>query len=133
VQTKISDLLDDLKSWSKAVLLTNPEVEHVGLEGSSYREQFILEMNYWSTKILITRPCLYRLERRNQTQRNASVESDTKTAEACVAAALEIVKLFPDQPDAESIYSKGPWWEIIHISQYIPRVELTTYPDHSCF
>jgi hypothetical protein len=72
-------------------------------------------MNYWSTKILITRPCVCRLERRIQNQSNMSASFDAKAAGICVNAAMEMVKLFPNQPNVHFIYSKGPWWVIVHI------------------
>jgi hypothetical protein len=95
----------------------------MGFEGKSYREQFVLKTDYWSTKILLTQPCLRRLERRVQEQSSTYAEFDTKAAEACVTAALEIAKLFPAQPDVSFIYTEGPWWAIVHISQYLPSVK----------
>ena len=81
------------------------------------REQFLLKIEYWSTKILITRPCLCRLERRIRHQSDTSANFDANAAEACVNAASEIVELFPEQPNLDYIYSNGPWWVIIHISK----------------
>jgi hypothetical protein len=93
------------------------------LDSDFEREQFILEIDYWSTTILITRPCLCRLERRIQNQSDNSAKFNAKTSEACVNAALEITKLFPDQPSIDFIYSKGPWWAIIHISKCLSSEE----------
>ncbi|CAN9203701.1 unnamed protein product [Alternaria alternata] len=114
VQGSISGLLNELEEWSKAALPGGRQAarkKHMtGLE----REQFLLKADYWSTKMLVTRPCLCKIERRIRNESKASVEFNKTTAEACVGAAFEMTKLFPDEPDLEFIYSKGPWWAIIH-------------------
>jgi hypothetical protein len=71
------------------------------------REQFLLKADYWSTKMLVTRPCLCKIERRIRNESKASVEFNKTSAEAYVGAALEMTKLFPDDPDLDFIYSKG--------------------------
>ncbi|CAN9468908.1 unnamed protein product [Alternaria alternata] len=114
VQGSISGLLNELEEWSKAALPGGRQAarkKHMtGLE----REQFLLEADYWSTKMLVTRPCLCKIERRIRNESKASVEFNKTTAEVCVGAAFEMTNLFPDEPDLEFIYSKGPWWAIIH-------------------
>ncbi|CAN9184411.1 unnamed protein product [Alternaria alternata] len=114
VQGSISGLLNELEEWSKTALPGGRQAarkKHMtGLE----REQFLLEADYWSTKMLVTRPCLCKIERRIRNESKASVEFNKTTAEVCVGAAFEMTNLFPDEPDLEFIYSKGPWWAIIH-------------------
>ncbi|KAE8837832.1 hypothetical protein PTNB73_04160 [Pyrenophora teres f. teres] len=115
VQTKITQLLNELEEWSKSVL--PPE----NLRTSTWshrpdvnRERFLLKMYYWSTMILITRPCLCRIERRIASESGRSVNFNAKTAETCVYAAQQMVRLLPDQPDTGFIYSQGPWWDVVH-------------------
>ncbi|CAN9173970.1 unnamed protein product [Alternaria alternata] len=114
VQGSISGLLNELEEWSKAALPGGRQAarkKHMtGLE----REQFLIKADYWSTKMLVTRPCLCKIERRIRNESKASVEFNKTSAEACVGAALEMTKLFPDEPDLDFIYSKGPWWAIVH-------------------
>ena len=105
----------------------------MGLEGKPHPEQFVLKIEYRSTKTLLAQPCLRRLERHIQNQSVPSTEFDTKAAEACVTAALETAKLFPAPASAEFIYSKGPWWAIVHISQCLPSLEWATYTNRECF
>jgi hypothetical protein len=64
---------------------------------------------------LITRPCLCRIERRIASESSQSANFNTKMAEACVYAARRMTALFPEQPDTSLIYSRGPWWNIVHI------------------
>ncbi|KAF1832463.1 fungal-specific transcription factor domain-containing protein [Decorospora gaudefroyi] len=116
VQVKITELLNELEEWSKESLVpedlrTNNRSQQTGVD----RERFLLTIYYWSTKILITRPCLCRIERRISSESSRSVKFNAKAAETCVAAAQQMVKLFPDQMDAPFIYSQGPWWDVIHI------------------
>lgn len=77
-------------------------------------------MDYWSTKILITRPCLCRIEQRIRNESNTSIDFNTTSAKDCVNAALEMVKLFPNKPDLHFVYSKAPWWAVVHLSKYLP-------------
>ncbi|KAF1849131.1 uncharacterized protein K460DRAFT_280163 [Cucurbitaria berberidis CBS 394.84] len=114
VQTKITGLLAELEEWKKESL---PQILGPGhpQQLDDERERFLLRISYWSTKILITRPCLCRLERRIENESNRSVDFNSQAAEACVEAARELTKLLPDQPDADFIYSSGPWWTVIHI------------------
>lgn len=51
---------------------------------------------------------------------------NVKTAETCVYAARQMAMLFPEQPDTGFIYSQGPWWDVVHISEfYVPHITQT--------
>ncbi|KAL6157198.1 hypothetical protein ACJQWK_06830 [Exserohilum turcicum] len=116
IQTRIKGLLNELEEWSKTALpseglrFTSPTQK-----SEIDREHFLLNIYYWSTKILITRPCLCRIERRIESESSRSVDFNKKIAELCVYAARQIVALFPKQPDMYFIYSQGPWWDVVHI------------------
>ncbi|KAH7551505.1 hypothetical protein BM1_09821 [Bipolaris maydis] len=116
VQTRITELLNELDDWANIALPSDD------LYASSWaqqpdvdRERYLLRIYYWSTRVLITRPCLCRMERRIESESSRSATFNTKTAELCVQAAEQITSLFPDQPDTTFIYSRGPWWDIVHI------------------
>ena len=93
------------------------KVKHSEHNTSFERGRFLLEIEYWSKKILITRPCLCKLERRIRNQSDLSTSFDAKAAKSCCDAALEIAKLCPDEPSSDFIYSNGPWWAMVHISK----------------
>jgi hypothetical protein len=116
-------LLDHLEEKSEAALLKESEIEPLNHQGDLDREQFFRKTDYWSTQILITRPCLIRSKQLIQNQSQASAKFDAKASKACVTAAVEIVELFPDQPTVDFIYTKGPWWAIGHISKRISSEE----------
>jgi hypothetical protein len=112
-------LLDELEQWAKSALHENSHSGNSAQRPFLDRERFLLTIYYWSTKILITRPCLCRIERRISSESDQSVNFNAKAADICVNAAQEMAKLFPDQPDTSFIYSQGPWWDVVHISEQI--------------
>ncbi|XP_014555789.1 hypothetical protein COCVIDRAFT_101566, partial [Bipolaris victoriae FI3] len=115
VQTTISGLLNELSKWSTAALSTSPETQYNSRATDSTREQFLLRVDYWSTKVLITQPCLRSLGWRVENQSSTSADFDTRTADSCITAALELAKMFPVQLNTSFVYKEGPWWAIVHI------------------
>ncbi|KAH6644375.1 fungal-specific transcription factor domain-containing protein [Boeremia exigua] len=120
IQTRIKNLLQDLEDWSRLALNGSHAPGSEQLE----REYMLLQMHYWSTKILITRPCLCRTERRIKNQSDASAIFNSEMAKACVASARALTALFPDRPDPKFVYMKAPWWNIVHIMMQCAAVLL---------
>ncbi|KAF2186136.1 hypothetical protein K469DRAFT_631511 [Zopfia rhizophila CBS 207.26] len=114
IQKLITVLMTELEEWETEVLSGGSGSTNLNLETNFQREQFLLRFHYNSTKILITRPCLCRLERRIKGQSDGSANFNQRMAEACVQAAQSLTLLLPDQPNPVYIYQKGPWWSIIH-------------------
>jgi hypothetical protein len=121
VQTKISELLKELEEWANIALIGSEQAQKGKQKADFRREYFLLQTDYWSTKMLITRPCLCRMERHFRNESETSASFNAKTAEVCVEAALELIKLFPDHPDLDFIYTKGPWWTIVHLSKLLSK------------
>jgi len=117
----MSELLKELGEWATAALPTPQQAGKGKRKVAFDREQFLLKTDYWSTKILITRPCLCRIERRITNESDTSAEFNKRTAEACVEAALEMTKLLPDRPDLNFLYTNGPWWAVVHLSTLFMR------------
>ncbi|EUC44072.1 hypothetical protein COCMIDRAFT_99156, partial [Bipolaris oryzae ATCC 44560] len=115
VQNTILNLLNDLDKWSSAVLSTSPETQYSSRATDSSREQFHLRIDYWSTKVLITQPCLRSLGWRVENQSSASADFDIRMADSCITAALELANMFPLQLNTKFVYREGPWWAIVHI------------------
>ncbi|OAL51635.1 hypothetical protein IQ07DRAFT_630471 [Pyrenochaeta sp. DS3sAY3a] len=114
IQNKIKELLDELDAWATTAFPQELVKEPVIRQEEFEREQFLLRISYWSTRILITQPCICRGSR-SLSEENDRVKSFiTQASEICVDAAHQMTKLFPDQPNAEMIYSIGPWWTLIH-------------------
>ena len=116
MQARIKSYLINLEDWAKGALAgyTMPgSPQQSGIE----REQLLLRTQYWSTKILITRPCLCRTERRIKNESDKSAEFNSEMAEICVNSARSLTALFPDEPSPEFAYQKAPWWNVVHISE----------------
>jgi hypothetical protein len=118
IQKIITSLMRELDEWVTGALPGGSSSPNLDLTPDAQRERLLLEFHYNSTKILTTRPCLCRLERHIKSQGDSSLNFNQQTAEACVQAAHSLTRLFPDQPDPVYIYQKGPWWSIVHYSEY---------------
>lgn len=117
VQQVIQRLQDDLDLWANDL----PEGLYFLQRGSKIRhtlerEQNALEMLYHSTRILITRPCICRLDRRIRNQTAKSSQFNQKAAAACVKSATSIAALLPGDPEinTKALYECGPWWSMVH-------------------
>ena len=78
------------------------------------RERLGLGLMYWSTVIVVTRPCLCRSDNQIPNESATSKDSRRATAVTCVHAAEEILKFFPDEPDPMGFYRIVPWWKVVH-------------------
>ena len=117
IQLHITTLLAELEQWSTTALPLETSSPGPSADFSSNRERLLLSLHYYSIKILITRPCLCRLERRIKDQSDRSFNFNQKMAETCVQAAQNMTSLFPHHPDPKLIYQRGPWWCIVHNSK----------------
>jgi hypothetical protein len=114
IQDTIPNLLRELDEWKHGAL---PEHDLSDTQFFPSPEgSLMLRFSYFSTKILITRPCLCRSRRKTKDQSDASAVFDQQMAETCVKAALGLAELMPSS-DPQSLYEKGPWWSIVHISK----------------
>lgn len=116
IQVKIKDLLQELEDWSSHALkgFASPGGNS---RGHVEREYTLLQMHYWSTKLLITRPCLCRTERRIKNQSDTSAGFNSEMAGICVDFARALTAMFPQKPDFNFVYMEAPWWNIVHISK----------------
>jgi hypothetical protein len=117
VQSMIAHHNDRLDAWATALpgglnFLLRSNVEHIPT-----REQRTLDILYQSTKILITRPCLCRVDRRGSNQIAGSDTFSRRAALICVDAAKTIANLLPDATlgNLVALYQTGPWWQMVHV------------------
>lgn len=68
---------------------------------------------FYSTKIGITRPCLFRLDA-VRSQGEKAYDFCSKTAAECVESACHMLNLFPETPDTSQLYRMCPWWCTLH-------------------
>ncbi|OJJ47977.1 hypothetical protein ASPZODRAFT_1823122 [Penicilliopsis zonata CBS 506.65] len=72
-----------------------------------------LAFRFYSTKILLSQPCL-RLVTRQTTGASTPSEFCSQIATQCVDSACRMLDLLPEQPDASWLYRHGPWWSVPH-------------------
>ncbi|PSN72565.1 hypothetical protein BS50DRAFT_658531 [Corynespora cassiicola Philippines] len=114
LQKEISNLLRELEGWAQESQIYSATPPDIGGNSDSLRERMLLRMYHSSTKMLITRPCLCRIERRIPDQSRNSANFNDKTAGACIEAAKDLAQLLPDEPNPRYIYELGPWWSMTH-------------------
>lgn len=102
------------------------------------REKNALEIYFHGTRILITRPCLCRLDRRTMSQSARLSEFNERVALNCVESAKSIARLLPNRQDLNALrlYESTPWWSIVHMimqSLTVLLIEITNEADHSSY
>ena len=94
------------------------------------KEKLRLALLFYSSKILLTRPCLCRLSRREAQNRKSRDDSFAIAAE-CVESACLMLDQLPDEPDAISLNQSSPWWCLIHYLMQATTVLLLELSFHS--
>ncbi|OAL40037.1 hypothetical protein AYO20_00455 [Fonsecaea nubica] len=113
VQAKVKDLDERLEHWYRKL----PQAfafRRNQRERGSYEFRLNLGFFYYSTKMTIHRPCLCRLDRKIPGQSSKSLEFNRNSAASCVEAAMDMLQLIPDKPNAVGLIRVGPWWNIVH-------------------
>lgn len=113
IQETISSLGRDLEVW-EASLPSDLRPAQPDSTASYQRERVIVHMSYIRVKILVTRPCLCRVDNRVPGQTEVSKNFDRRMARVCVLAAQELTDVLPEQATAAFLYQIGPWWSMVH-------------------
>jgi hypothetical protein len=135
IQQTIAALLEELETWAASLPHgLNFSNRNDSSSGHYAREQNILNLLHKSTKILITRPYLCRLDRRIANQSKDSKDLNERMAFECVNTAKAVATLLPDDPNVHlgTLYQAGPWWKMVHVimqSLLILLLEVTRTPS----
>ena len=113
IQAKIKNLDERLEHWYRK-LPPAFAFRRKQRERGSYEYRLNLGFFYFSSKMTVHRPCLCRLDRKIPGQSNKSLQFNRTSAASCVEAAIEMLQLIPDEPNAFGLISIGPWWNILH-------------------
>ncbi|KAL4762595.1 Zn(II)2Cys6 transcription factor [Aspergillus foveolatus] len=82
---------------------------------SHCRERTGLALAYYSSQVVLTRPCLTYPEMQMGTNAQTSRSRfGDDTAKSCVHFALALVSVLPDQPDMKWISKVTSWWCLLH-------------------
>ncbi|KAF3930251.1 hypothetical protein ABW20_dc0105835 [Dactylellina cionopaga] len=94
------------------------------------RKKLLLYLDYLNTVILLNWPCLCRVKAVEAAQ---SRPFNRAASVACVTAALEIIKLLPDDIRPADFWNVFPWWIILYYivsSGMIVMMEMTLQAEH---
>ena len=91
-----------------------PEFTFTELDTSQpfIRQRASLAFRFYTTKLVISQPCLRRLTNRPATGSLGSACENM--AAMCVRVASQMLDLLPDKVDASWLYGVSPWWCVLH-------------------
>lgn len=78
------------------------------------RQRMSLGFFYYSTVIIINRPCLCRIDKKIPNQSGKAQDFNRETATKCVHAPLDMLHMLPQEPNAVGLYTVAPWWCLVH-------------------
>ncbi|KAL4993194.1 fungal-specific transcription factor domain-containing protein [Aspergillus recurvatus] len=77
--------------------------------------QVSLALEYYSSQIILARPCLTRPDIKEGTSiRFPRSRFSNNTAKTCVHSAMALIAVFPETPDTNWILEMTPWWCTLH-------------------
>ena len=97
------------------------------------RQRKSLGFFYYSTMLIINRPCLCRIDRKIANESGKAKEFNQATAAKCVHAAIDMLNLLPDEPNPVGMYTQSPWWCLVHHlveAVVVCMLELSFRADH---
>ncbi|KAL2866436.1 putative C6 transcription factor [Aspergillus lucknowensis] len=80
---------------------------------SCERERLSLAFAFYSTKILISQPCLSRLLQQVPSESRVGAFCPTVAA-TCIELACQMLELLPSTPNLAWVHQLSPWWNIVH-------------------
>ena len=117
IQNHVSQLNSRLENWRSQIISTYGfDLDRWG-EMSPLPERMYLALRYFSTRMMINRPCLCEAKSHQNAmpdQSESSVDEDEKASALCVASARGLLRLFPQDPDIVWLFQSTPWWCVLH-------------------
>lgn len=132
VQTTISQLEVELEKWRQA-LAPVFDFAKKPRDQQFKRHRITLGFSYYSTLMIITRPCLCRVDRKIPDESSKAKALNCAIAAKCVHAAIDMLSMMPDEPNSIGFYKVAPWWCIVHHlvqATSILMLELSFRADH---
>lgn len=113
IQRKIQGLDEKLLQWAAAL----PNVFNIQApSSSSVNESYRVALGilFSSTRMIINRPCLCRLDAEVSNQSGALRDSTRLSADRCVASAKGVLELIADEENLDRILTGPLWWMLPH-------------------
>ncbi|KAL8724904.1 MAG: hypothetical protein Q9181_006625 [Wetmoreana brouardii] len=79
-----------------------------------FRQRMCLGFAYYSTMIVINRPCLCKVGDSIPNEGQKAKDIDRASAGSCILAARSLLDLLPDKPNPAALYQASPWWNVVH-------------------
>lgn len=120
IQRRILELDGKLVEWASNLPQTMTFQGSSPADAARRKEplQQALGMLFYSTRTIINRPCLCRLDRLIARQSDISLETNRDMANTCVRSAQAMLALIPDEPELDTVYASPLWW-VMH--RYLKR------------
>jgi len=132
IQSIISNLDSKLEKW-RAELPVLFDFTKKQRDQHFVSQRLSLGFFYYSTLMIINRPCLCRIDRKIPNESGIAKNFNRETAAKCVHAAQGMLGLLPDEPNAVGLYKVAPWWCLVHYfmqSATILMLEISFRADH---
>lgn len=113
IQKIIGELQQHLDNWYKELPI-GFDFKRKQRDRDFYEYRLSLGFFYYGTTITINRPTLCRLERKMPGQSKESSEFNSRAAATCLEAAIDMLALVPDEPNAIGLNRVGPFWSMLH-------------------
>ncbi|KAI4116729.1 MAG: hypothetical protein LQ345_002909 [Seirophora villosa] len=133
LQLTIRELDQKLSDWN-ADLALPLQTDFTPQRAEHEPARIAIAMLFHSTRIIINRPCLCRLDDRIVRQSANSASINLESAGLCIASARAILALIPNQPDLDVIYQSPLWWMSFHHIKRAATVlilEITFVSEHT--
>lgn len=113
IQKTIGELQQHLDNWYKELPVAF-DFKRKKRDRDFYEYRLSLGFFYYGTTITINRPTLCRLERKMPGQSKDSSEFNSSAAARCLEAAIDMLALIPDEPNAIGLNRVGPFSSLLH-------------------
>ena len=113
VQSRIDSFDNRLFEWKDGV---NPPFDVASPSSDPETEscRVALRILFYSTRIIINRPCLCRIQERIEDQKRSSKWKNINSANKCVESARALLNLILHKPDSITLREGTLWWMLLH-------------------
>lgn len=132
VQSKITGFNSKLLEWFQELPAAFDFTEQQG-DPKFLRHRLYLGFAYYSTKTMINRPALCRIDHKIPSESEKAKDFNRSTAARCVHSAKAVLEMLPTVPNAVALYQVAPWWCLVHHlvqASTVLMLELSFRADH---
>ena len=132
VQSKITSFNSKLLEWLQDLPAAFDFTEEQG-NPKFLRHRLYLGFAYYSTRTIINRPALCRIDHKIPSESDQAKDFNRSTAARCVHSAKAVLEMLPTVPNAVALYQVAPWWCLVHHlvqASTVLMLELSFRADH---